>query len=84
MLEATNCCVSELSEELTKCNEKLHLAGSLGMNLLEDKRKLEEEMKILKTRYSKLLEVQRACVSRKLSFKGSCARLLTGFREGEI
>ena len=58
MLEATSSRVTELSEELTKCNEKLHLAGSLGMNLLEDKRKLEEEMTVLKTRYSKLLEVQ--------------------------
>lgn len=57
MLEATSCRVSELSEELTKCNEKLHLAGSLGMNLLDDKRKLEEEMTILKSQYSKLLEV---------------------------
>ena len=50
--------MSELSEELTKCNEKLQLAGSLGMNLLDDKRKLEEEMIILKNQYSKLLEVK--------------------------
>ena len=58
MLEATNSRVSELSEELTKCNEKLHIAGSLGINLLEDKRKLEEEMTTLKTQYSNLLEVK--------------------------
>ena len=62
MLEDTSSRVSELSEELSKCNEKLHLAGSLGMNLLDDKRKLEEEMTTLKSQYSKLLEVANVCV----------------------
>ena len=57
MSESTSSPVSGLSEELTKCNEKLHLAGSLGLNLLDDKRKLEEEMTILKNQYSKLFEV---------------------------
>lgn len=57
MLEATSSYVPELSEELTECNQKLYLAGSLGMNLLDDKQKLEDEMTILKSQYSKLLEV---------------------------
>ena len=60
MSESTSS-VSGLSEELTKCNEKLHLAGSLGLNLLDDKRKLEEEMTILKNQYSKLFEVTGKC-----------------------
>ena len=83
MLEATNCRVSELSEELTKCNEKLHMAGSLGMNLLEDKRKLQEDMTNLKSRYSKLLEVQLAYVREKCILKRAVHACI-GFREGEI
>ena len=83
MLEATSCRVSELSEELTKCNEKLHMAGSLGMNLLEDKRKLQEEMTDLKSRYSKLLEVQLVYVREKCTLKRAVHAFI-GFREGEI
>jgi len=57
MTEISNTCVSRLSEELTKCTEQLHLAGNMGINLLEDNRKLEEQVKLLQEQYSKLLEV---------------------------
>jgi len=58
MSEISSSCVSQLSEELTKCTQQLHLAGNMGVNLLEDKRKLEERMELLRNQYSKLLEVK--------------------------
>jgi len=57
MSEISSSCVSQLSEELTKCSQQLHLAGNLGINLLDDKLKLEEEVELLRNQYSKLLEV---------------------------
>ena len=59
MSEISSSCVSQLSEELTICSQRLHLAGNLGINLLDDKLKLEEEVELLRNQYSKLLEVIR-------------------------